>query len=263
MIRHLKRFFAKFDYLSFFVRVLVVFVMFGGIYSAYYLLVKKDSGEKESVSAANLQVNLKQHVLALSGLSGIDIYDISTPYKIEGVRSNIDITRDKYKNDVAEFQKQAGFLPAANPESFFEAEQKLLSQYDQNYTELKNLVQYSVSSDLGSLPVESELNEIANRSSQAIEAITRLAQSKVLSSTTIKNINKSLICIKEVNSKATNNDRGNLEKLINECDKLYSEAKPQVIKDIISPLNSVECNQLIKSISVLSGQIADKPKVSF
>lgn len=257
MLFGLKDVLGKIDFRKFLQRTLIVFIVVGGIYSAYYILIKQPSNTpKPIVSVASVQISLNQHVLAISALGDIDTNDPSTPYKIEGVRSNIDSTLENYKKEISDFQRSTGVLAVSNPESFVTQEQALLSQYDQNYKELKKLIQYSVKNDLGSLDKNSEIEEIAARSSIAFSSIVNIKQnSRALPKETIRQIDQTLTCLEEINSKAKEKKADELENLINNCSISYEKIKPLVLRDILKPLHSDKLEQLIKDMKLLLDQI--------
>lgn len=263
MVLKLRGLFLKIDYIGFVKRTLLIFIVFGAIYSTYYFIFKKNTVEPKTVSAASVQIALKQHALALNALSNFDAKDISAPYKIEGIRSNIDTSLDNYKKEVENFKKLAGYSPAINPESFIDNEVSILDIYDQNYTNLKNLLQYSMLSDLNSLDSSKEIDEIYARSSIATDSIQKITQNQALSRETLDNIKKSLNCLDIIKSKSKKKDSTGLSDLIKNCDKTYAAIKPKVIEDIIAPLKSSDFKILTKNIDILSEEIANKPKVSF
>ncbi len=246
----LRSFTRKLNYTGFLKRVGIVFLIFSVAYLPYFFIQQHQAkNQKAPLSKSSIRVDLNQHLIALQSLRDIDTKDISSTVRIEGLRSSIDTTRENYRKNLAAYKKKDGAIVPPNAEEFFAQEELILKKYDQNYKELKKVIQYSPDKDLNSLNLASDLAEVATRIDIATQALTNIKnQSSAISDQTKQYIDRSIACLNDIQKQARDNQADTLDEHIRSCDTTYTSARLSAITDVTQPLRTTNSEDLFGQI---------------
>ncbi len=236
-------------------RTLIVLVIGLVLYGGYLLFTHYHNKSTDQATPKSvLRASLNEHLLSLSAMRDIDSSNNSTPYRLEGVRGQIDTSLKNYQKDLSKHRKTSSELNHLKLDDFTSKEEGILKTYDSNYQILKKPLSYSVSQDIGFINPATDKQEITTRAKITTDNLSQLKISSFLSQKTQTSLTLSINCISGIGQNPPN-DQDSLVASIKKCDQLYQTTKSNMITDLTSVFRGQEAQELFTNLRKIIEQL--------